>query len=84
VHGTRPPARPVRALRQALLQSTDVFGLGFVHPPGSTPLFYQSIPNQVTRIGFHAYLQAFVHAPGVNALPPCASNGIDWSPHVDV
>ena len=61
-----------------LLHSADVFGLP-VTPQGSFSLWFtQAIPNDVNLIGRHAYLQAYVFAPGFNALGLVATQGIDW------
>ncbi len=61
-----------------LQQSADVLGLGTSPLTPSTLSFSLAIPNVVSLLGVHVYLQAYAFAPGVNPLQIIVSNGIDW------
>jgi len=62
-----------------LWQSSDVLGLAVNSGGPGTMTFALPIPNQFNILGVHAYLQAYVLAPGANALDLIASNGADWT-----
>jgi hypothetical protein len=61
-----------------LWQSSEILGLGTTPLTASTLSFTLAIPNQISLLGSHVYLQAYCFAPGANPLEIISSNGIDW------
>jgi hypothetical protein len=55
-----------------------VFGLPVAHQGSFSLVFSLPIPDETALIGQHAYLQAYVFAPGANPLGIVATQGIDW------
>ncbi len=62
----------------SLLQSNDFLGLPTSPLTPGALGFALPIPNVPSLLGAHAYLQAYVFAPGANPLHVLASNAIDW------
>ena len=61
-----------------LRHSAEIIGLGASPLTPSTLSFSLAVPNVLTLIGSHVYMQAYALAPGVNPLQVIISNGINW------
>jgi hypothetical protein len=62
-----------------LLQSAEVLGLPATVATTTSLAFSLAIPPGPSLIGARVYLQAYVFAPGANALQVLVSNGIEWT-----
>jgi hypothetical protein len=62
-----------------LLQSADVLGLPATPATATSLTFTTAIPPGPALIGYRVYLQAYVFAPGANALQVLVGNGIEWT-----
>ncbi|MBM4062068.1 MAG: hypothetical protein FJ265_13370 [Planctomycetes bacterium] len=61
-----------------LLQSSEAAALPATPTGTGSASFSLQVPNSISLLGFHLYLQAWAHAPGQNPANTIASNGLDW------